>query len=564
MAQGQPIMGLINLQGPLSGLHIRRQAPPVPATRGYVTVRRTGAIGDALAATVVVKKLQNLGFNVIYQAGSPCHCVLRRVPVVRQLAEPNGHAMIDLDGAYEQHPQRSKLHFAEMFVEAANRQLNGMATIADARNFSPRMVLSEQDVEQAMKVMGAYPKPWVAICPRSNSYPQRTIPDHVWHDAASMIKGTCFWLGTHTAPHHANIIDLRVRHVDTLIGFLGVADLMVGVDSGPAHLSAAIGTPMVVAEQQSSPTRHFSNQRDFTVIRPSIYGEELTCLNCVKETCPLDAKHPPCQLVPATVIADAVNARLQCVTDNGISAVIVIHRPPDERLNRCLTHVLPQVDEVVIVSDTAGLVPDGAMQDARIRYVQLNQHDTGYSRKLNFGVRHTNNRFLWFGNDDVFLEPDAIERMCDVMEWDVGMVGMEMRYPDGTLQHAGKHRPLGHWGWGHTSHRQRVSPYTNPLEMENVCGASILVRREAFYQAGGYDEDVHLYSEDDLASLRFRQAGWKIIYTPHGKSVHIEHASTDSLPNIGEQCAKSDAIVRAKWGWWFQMNQHREGLGVFE
>jgi GT2 family glycosyltransferase/ADP-heptose:LPS heptosyltransferase len=552
-------MGLLNIQSPMPGLHLRRQAPPVPATRGFVTVRRTGALGDALAATVVVKKLQNLGFEVIFQAGSPCHCILRRVPVIRHLAEPNGVApTIDLDGAYEQNPNKRTLHFAEMFVNAANEQLRGMAAIADARNFAPRMVLTDADVEKALKVFERYPKPWVVICPRSNSWPQRTVPDDIWCNAAAQMEGTKFWLGTHPCRCDAYIVDLRCRHFDDVIAFVGIADLLVTVDTGVMHVAAAIGTPCVVVQQACASDQHLSDNRDWVGVSPA-----LDCLNCRELECPIDPESPPCQDVPANLISSAVNARLQCVTQNGVSAVIVIHRPTAERLNRCLTCALPQADEVVIVSDTAGQVPDGLIQDTKIKFVKM-QGDLGYGRKANRAARETNHRWLAFINDDVFLEPDAIEQMCRCAHADVGAIGMELRYPTGLIQHAGKHRPMGHRGWGHTDWNQQVSRYTEPVEMENICGASMLVRREAFFQASGWDEDLWLYGDDDLAIFKIRQAGWKVIYTPHAKGTHIEHASSCELPNIGEQCAKSDVIMRRKLAWWFELNKNSTGLGVFE
>ena len=91
-----------------------------------------------------------------------------------------------------------------------------------------------------------YPRPWVFICPRSESYPHRQVPTR-----RGLIlrpgQGTKFWLGLHPAP--PGIVDLAVRHVDNLIIWLSAADLLISVDTGPMHIGAALGIPIVAILQ---------------------------------------------------------------------------------------------------------------------------------------------------------------------------------------------------------------------------------------------------------------------------------------------------------------------------
>src|SRR5207247_2324192 len=51
-------------------------------------------------------------------------------------------------------------------------------------------------------------------------------------------------------------------------------------------------------------------------------------------------------------------------------------------------------------------------------------------------------------------------------------------------------------------------------EAEFVMGAVMLARRDAIDEVGLLDEDFFLFSEETDWCYRFRQAGWKVLFTP--------------------------------------------------
>lgn len=389
------------------------------------------------------------------------------------------------------------------------------------------------------------------VSPRSDSHRNRTVPDDVWSNAARKFNGTAFWLGRHKAPRH--FVDLNCRHLDSVIKFIGVADLFVGVDSGPAHIAIAQGIPAIVIEQASSPDLHFSDQRDFITIRP----DNLNCLNCQATLCPIDSAKPPCQNILPEIITNAVNKRLEWTREMKVSAVVAIYRPKMEMLNRCLLSLIGQVEEVVVCSDTAGKVPDGAFQHPRIRYIQSPRFDSGYSKKANYGFRHTSGGWVLMCNDDVELAPDAVKKMLIEGVADVGMVSCLLRYPTGKIQYAGKVRTPGLRGWLHIDHQQDDFTFKEATELENLCGAAVLVRRKAFYQSGAFDESYHLYCEDDSSSLSIRSCGWRLVHTNHATGTHWEHQSTEHTPHIVEIMNESNRIFGRKWGKYLEWNSER-------
>lgn len=68
---------------------------------------------------------------------------------------------------------------------------------------------------------------------------------------------------------------------------LSRARIFIGNDSGPAHLAAAVGVPLVVLSGADDPreTSPISNQKKL------IYPDHLECISCVKNKCPLKGEH---------------------------------------------------------------------------------------------------------------------------------------------------------------------------------------------------------------------------------------------------------------------------------
>jgi len=519
-----------------------------------VVVRRNAAIGDVICATGVVDKLIQRGHRVCFQAHPVMHSILRRHGRIAEITVPNGLQHVNLDGAYESDPGRRVKHFSEMFMERANRELRGQGVdLGPALNFTPALQVQDNERQAARARLSGYPHPWVFLCPNSESYRVRMVPDYVWAAAAPKIQGTKFWVARHACP--PGVVDLKCGDIDSVTVHLSVADLLVTVDTGPMHIAAALGIPIVALGQSSSPELHLSDQRDFVTISPN-----LKCLNCQANTCPLDPWNPPCQVFDPDFVAQSVNARLRSIYSEDISAVVCIYQPEAETLNKCLEAVLPQVADVVVSREAGGLVPHGVMVHPKIRHVVKAASGIGYGRNANFGARHTNGRFILLLNDDCYLYPDTVAQLKKQMRPEVGIVGHLIRYSDGRIYHGGK--PRGPQGFFHIDHQQFAHTITEPIEMENTTGTSILVRRKAYFDAKGHDEEFMFYAEDDALCMAIRQAGWKLMYTPHAIAVHDNHLSTKKVPGINDIMNRSNQLFQQKWGAYIVANRGK-AIGDF-
>ncbi len=159
-----------------------------------------------------------------------------------------------------------------------------------------------------------------------------------------------------------------------------------------------------------------------------------------------------------------------------------------------------------------------------------------YPRLINLGASHARGELLMTLNNDVeATEPDWLDEMVSqVSRPGVGLVGCLLLYPDRSVQHAGVIVGLS----GVAGHMYADAAPDDPgyagriyvtQDLSAVTGACQLMRRSLFEKLGGLDER-HLavaYNDIDFC-LRVREAGLRVVYTPHARLLHHHSASRGS------------------------------------
>ena len=159
-----------------------------------------------------------------------------------------------------------------------------------------------------------------------------------------------------------------------------------------------------------------------------------------------------------------------------------------------------------------------------------------YPRLINLGASQARGEFLMTLNNDIeAFEPDWLDELVSqASRPGVGLVGCLLLYPDHSVQHAGVIVGLS----GVAGHMYADAAPDDPgyagrarvtQDLSAVTGACQLMRRALFERLGGLDER-HLavaYNDIDFC-LRVREAGLRVIYTPHARLLHHHSASRGS------------------------------------
>src|SRR5688572_5800843 len=114
-----------------------------------------------------------------------------------------------------------------------------------------------------------------------------------------------------------------------------------------------------------------------------------------------------------------------------VSGIVVSHRHA-EQVGRLTPLLRPQLDELVVIENVPGSVPE-LPADVRVLH---NEQPLTFAANVNQGVAATDGEFVLVSNPDVVPAADAVSQLRAFMTGRarVGIAGPEMRWPDGRWQ----------------------------------------------------------------------------------------------------------------------------------
>ena len=100
------------------------------------------------------------------------------------------------------------------------------------------------------------------------------------------------------------------------------------------------------------------------------------------------------------------------------------------------------------------------------------------------------------------------------------------KYKKTLIQNAGSGINENYDGYDIGMADEDCDKYSKEYEINNGCGASIIMRKDDFIKAGMFDEDFFMYYEDTDLSYRIKKLGKKIIFYPDSIVRHIHTGSS--------------------------------------
>ena len=140
-----------------------------------------------------------------------------------------------------------------------------------------------------------------------------------------------------------------------------------------------------------------------------------------------------------------------------------------------------------------------------------------------------------FLNNDAIVEPgwlSALVTALDEADDDVIAVGGKIVDPTGTLIDfiGGAMTFDGHAFQDGFRHALGSRPEPQPgAELLFPCGGNMIVRRDAFMESGGFDDDYFAYLEDVDFGWRSWIAGKRVLYEPNAVARHASAATSKRL-----------------------------------
>jgi len=233
----------------------------------------------------------------------------------------------------------------------------------------------------------------------------------------------------------------------------------------------------------------------------------------------------------------------------------------------------------IIVADNGST--DGSLDMVRAEFPGARVIETGgnigFGRANNLALADARGRCFCLLNSDAEALPGALRKTLAFLDAhpDVGLAGGQLLWPDGRPQTSWGHDPTLAGVWeeqtflgavrarlapGRTAPTPGPSPASgrgepektpektagafsdflppspvptgegpgvgavlpgaSPRDVDQISGAYMVLRREAWRQVGGFDPAYFMYNEDVDLNVRLRRAGWRVVFLP---DVFIRH-----------------------------------------
>lgn len=187
--------------------------------------------------------------------------------------------------------------------------------------------------------------------------------------------------------------------------------------------------------------------------------------------------------------------------------------------------------ELIVADNGRG----GSVEALRSRFPRVRRVDMGGNRGFaaacNRGASEASGEFVAFLNDDAVAEPAWLEGLfagldaggegavcaaAHIRSYD----GREVEYSGASANLFGVGRPRPTWGWPGS---EQLPGEGSPLLFAS--GGAMLVHRQTFLDAGGFDPDYFAYFEDVDLGWRLWVLGHKVVYAPNAIVRHVGGAT---------------------------------------
>lgn len=256
-------------------------------------------------------------------------------------------------------------------------------------------------------------------------------------------------------------------------------------------------------------------------------------------------------------------------------SILIVNWRSKDYLRRCLKTVRATCADLspqIVVVDGGSFDGCAEMLAADFPEVEFVQspENVGFGRSNNLGFSKVRGELLLLLNPDTELHPGAVSLMIQWLASNpaTGIVGPRLLNTDGTLQvHCVRAlpTPLNRaldsevlrriwpnsklWGVGQAFQTRE------PVVVEAVSGACMLLRAEVFRNVGGFSPEFFMYGEDMDLCAKVRRQGLENVHVPEALVVHHGGGSTR-----GQVSHFSTEKMREAWATYMRLNHGMLGV----
>lgn len=194
-----------------------------------------------------------------------------------------------------------------------------------------------------------------------------------------------------------------------------------------------------------------------------------------------------------------------------------------------LDKFIPERSEVIVVDNNSSDNTLNILKSRKNIHLIENDSNDGFAKGSNKGAEEARGEYLLFLNPDTDILDNSISILLDFIKshQEVGLVGPALIEPLGNTQPSVRNLPtiLGAFAQYYLGVKNKYDNYVpegqDPVEVQSVFGAAIMLKKATFAKIGGFNEKYFMYFEDLELCKSVRNLGLKAYYLPKAKFSHV-------------------------------------------
>lgn len=219
-------------------------------------------------------------------------------------------------------------------------------------------------------------------------------------------------------------------------------------------------------------------------------------------------------------------------------SIIIINYKQKKFTEGCIASVYDKIIstpfEVIVINNS----PEDDLSSLEKTYERLkviSNINKGFSQANNLGAKHSKGEYLFFLNADTLIKSDFTKKFLNMFgSKEFGAAGLKLYNEDGTFQlSSGKEINFFNEIKNKDAEgrfREEDIEFINSKEKEFdhvteadwVTGAAMIIRKDVYEKAGGFDESYFLYYEDADICKRLQKEGLKNYFYPASDIIHFK------------------------------------------
>jgi GT2 family glycosyltransferase/glycosyltransferase involved in cell wall biosynthesis len=200
--------------------------------------------------------------------------------------------------------------------------------------------------------------------------------------------------------------------------------------------------------------------------------------------------------------------------------------------------------EIIVVDN---LSKDDSVNFVRTKFPEIKvieNNINNYSKAINLGIKNARGQYIAVLNNDTIVEKNWLKGLMEIIDQDekIGVVQSKILFSDKqNINSAGVEeikdfhfRDIGFGEWD-------IGKYNEIKELYYFTGVSFLIKRKCVEAVGEFDEDFLMYLENIDYSIRCRDLGWKIFYSPNSVVYRRYHDIASS--DLGEYFSARNRLL---------------------